>query len=193
MVKRAKLAAKKARKLLEGDKAAPAEAEGRGGPAPPQHIQRKLSRKVKFLERVAATKLSASKGGVAKKKKRKPSVALTDLSSLTASLNEAAGALDGGGGGGGGRRHAFGSSVGTQKGREQVAEVETARLQQVLAHPQFQANPLAAVASHLAATLPAAPPKPAGRQQQKDAATLRREKKKRRKERAREAAAMGGD
>lgn len=118
-------------------------------------------------------------------------MALTDLSSLTASLNEAAGTL--GGGGGGGRRHAFGAGVGTQKGREKVAEVETARLQQVLTHPQFQANPLAAVASHLAATVPAAPPKPAPRQQQKDAATLRREKKKRRKERAREAAAMGDD
>lgn len=83
--------------------------------------------------------------------------------------------------------------MGTQKGRERVAEVETARLQQVLTHPQFQANPLAAVVSHLTATVPAAPPKPAARQQQKDAATLRREKKKRRKERAREAAAMGDD
>lgn len=117
-------------------------------------------------------------------------MALTDLSSLTASLTEAAGAL---GSSSGGRRHAFGASVGTQKGREKVAEVETARLQQVLTHPQFQANPLAAVVSHLAATVPAAPPKPAARQQQKDAATLRREKKKRRKERAREAAAMGDD
>ena len=76
--------------------------------------------------------------------------------------------------------------------REKVAEVETQRLQAVLQHPQFQANPLAAVASHLAATLPAAPPPPSTGPQ-KDAATLRREKKKRRKERARQAAAMGDD
>ena len=73
-----------------------------------------------------------------------------------------------------------------------MAEVETQRMQAVLQHPQFQANPLAAVASHLAATLPAAPPPP-GKGPAKDAATLRREKKKRRKERAREAAAMGDD
>ncbi len=76
--------------------------------------------------------------------------------------------------------------------REKVAEVETQRLQAVLQHPQFQANPLAAVASHLAATLPAAPPPPSSGPA-KDAATLRREKKKRRKERARQAAAMGDD
>lgn len=33
-------------------------------------------------------------------------------------------------------------------------QVETQRMQQVLAHPDFQANPLAAIKSHLAATLP---------------------------------------
>lgn len=76
--------------------------------------------------------------------------------------------------------------------REKVAEVETQRLQAVLQHPQFQANPLAAVASHLAATLPAVPPPPT-KGPAKDAATLRREKKKRRKERARQEAAMGDD
>ena len=47
--------------------------------------------------------------------------------------------------------------MGTQRGRERVAVVETERLQQVLQHPQFMANPLAAITSHLAATLPAAP------------------------------------
>lgn len=111
-------------------------------------------------------------------------MALTDLASLTHSLNEAA--AEGSG------RRPFGAAVATQRGRERVAEVETQRLQAVLAHPQFLANPLAAVASHLAATLPAAPPPPSARPQ-KDAATLRREKKKRRRERAREAAAMGDD
>jgi len=122
-----------------------------------------------------------------KKKRKAPSVALTDLTTLTASLNEAAGALEAG------HKRQFGASVGTQRGREKVAEVETGRLQQVLAHPQFQANPLAAITSHLAATLPAAPPKPLPKGQQKDAAMLRREKKKRRKERAAAEAAMGDD
>jgi len=34
------------------------------------------------------------------------------------------------------------------------SQVETTRMQQVLAHPDFQANPLAAIRNHLAATLP---------------------------------------
>ena len=93
--------------------------------------------------------------------------------------------------GGAGRRQ-FGSSVGTQRGRMRVAEVETTRLQQVLQHPQFLANPLAAISSHLAATLPAVPAAPPSRQQlAKDPSTLRREKKKRRKQRAAAEAAMG--
>lgn len=44
-------------------------------------------------------------------------------------------------------------------------QLETQRLQQVLAHPEFQANPLAAIKNHLAATLPEpAPPKAQSRQ-----------------------------
>ena len=117
------------------------------------------------------------------KKKRQPSAALTNLDSLTASLHDAA--LEGA------SRRQFGHSVGTQRGRERVSVVETERLQQVLQHPQFMANPLAAITSHLAATLPAAP-QPASHQQLKDAATLRREKKKRRKERAAAEAAAAG-
>ena len=37
---------------------------------------------------------------------------------------------------------------------------ESARLQQVLANPQFQADPFAAIASHLAATMPPVPAAP---------------------------------
>lgn len=122
------------------------------------------------------------------KKKKRPSVALTDLASLTASLNEAAAGLEGCGP----QRRQFGRSVGTQRGRERVAAVEMQRLQQVLQHPQFVANPLAAVTSHLAATLPAAPPPPST-QAAKDPAQLRREKKKRRKERAAAGRAMADD
>ncbi|KAI3437695.1 hypothetical protein D9Q98_000144 [Chlorella vulgaris] len=190
MVKRAKLAAKKARKLLEGEKDAVPAAAQSDGPRPAPHIQRKLTRKVKFLERVAATKLSTSKGGVSKKKQKKaPSLALTNLASLTASLAEVAAEDDAEGPG----RRQFGRSVGTQKGRARVAEVESLRHQQVMQHPQFQLNPIAAIASHLAATLPPAPP-PSARQQAKDPAQLRREKKKRRKERAAGGAlAMGED
>ena len=47
------------------------------------------------------------------------------------------------------------------------SQVETRRMQQVLAHPDFQANPLAAIRNHLAATLPEpAPAKPQSRNKQ---------------------------
>jgi hypothetical protein len=121
-------------------------------------------------------------------KRKKPSVALTDLASLTASLAETAAELDASSAG----KRQLGRSVGTQRGRERVAQVESGRLQQVLAHPQFQADPLAAVASHLAATLPPPPQQPS-KQQLKDPAQLRREKKKRRKERAAAERAMTED
>lgn len=55
---------------------------------------------------------------------------------------------------------------------------------QVLAHPQFQADPIAAVASHLAATLPPAPPPPkpaadpARRRQQKQLQKQRRKERR---------------
>jgi hypothetical protein len=126
-----------------------------------------------------------------KKQKKAPSLALTNLASLTASLAEVAAEDDAEGPG----RRQFGRSIGTQKGRARVAEVESLRHQQVMQHPQFQLNPIAAIASHLAATLPAAPPPlPSARQQAKDPAQLRREKKKRRKERAAGGAlAMGED
>lgn len=44
--------------------------------------------------------------------------------------------------------------------RSACRDRETARLQQVLVHPQFQADPVAAVTAHLAATLPPPPPAP---------------------------------
>lgn len=37
---------------------------------------------------------------------------------------------------------------------------ESARLQQVVQHPEFQNDPLAAITSHLSATLPPPPPAP---------------------------------
>lgn len=41
---------------------------------------------------------------------------------------------------------------------------ETTRLQHVLAHPQFKADPIAAVTAHLAATMPPAPSAPKSKQ-----------------------------
>ena len=42
--------------------------------------------------------------------------------------------------------------------KNQCRNQESERMQQVLSHPQFQADPLAAIASHLEATLPPPPP-----------------------------------
>ncbi len=55
---------------------------------------------------------------------------------------------------------------------------------QVLAHPQFRADPIAAISSHLAATLPPTPPPPkapadpAKRKQQKQLAKQRRKERR---------------
>ena len=51
---------------------------------------------------------------------------------------------------------------------------ESERLQQVLKHPQFQADPIAAIASHLQATMP---PPPAPPRPQMDARQKRQQKK----------------
>ena len=68
-----------------------------GGPAPPQHLQRKVLRRVRFLEKVAAARpVLAPRGGGARKRRgrrgsAKPSgLAALDLglSSLAASLGE---------------------------------------------------------------------------------------------------------
>jgi hypothetical protein len=56
----------------------------------------------------------------------------------------------------------------TGEGIGHCRDRETVRLQQVLVHPQFAADPVSAVTAHLAATLLPAPPapKPARKQQQ---------------------------
>ena len=101
------------------------------------------------------------------------SAALGDLSTLSASLTEAGEAK---------QQRQFGESVGTSRARAKVAEVESGRLAAVLAHPTFQADPLAAVTSHLAATLPQPPAATGGprRKLSENEAKARRREKKRR-------------
>lgn len=122
-----------------------------------------------------------------RKKKRQPSAALNSLPLLSEVLAEVAAEREGaaaGGVGAGGRpkRRQLGTSVGSLRARDRVAEKEAPRMQQVMQHPQFQANPIAAIASHLSATLPPPPPPQrlvtAEEQQQ-----LRRDKKWRQRQR----------
>lgn len=134
----------------------------RGGPAPPAHVQRKVSRKVQFLQKVAQTNLALRKdqGGVQKKsrKGRKP---LPDLSTLADTLNDilTSGDMAGKASGGTGQTRVPGASVKSNKERAAITLKETERLQRVLHHPQYQSNPLLAIANHLNATLPPPPTK----------------------------------
>lgn len=113
-------------------------------------------------------------------KKRQPSASLGSLGLLGESLAEAvaarAAAVSG-------RPRQLGASVGTLRARERVAAAEAPRMQAVLSHPQFQANPIAAIASHLSATLPPPPPPPAVCSKAEQQAR-RREKKRRQRQRA---------
>ncbi len=107
-----------------------------------------------YAELTANRPPQSTSAGVQKKKKRRPSVALSNLKSLAESLQEAAKKAAARG------QREEGAAVGTLRARERIVKEESQRLQAVLQHPQFQADPLAAIASHLEATLPPPPPPP---------------------------------
>jgi len=102
-------------------------------PKPAEHLQRKVLRRVRFLEKVAAARprpALAPSGGVRKKKRRRPphgrAAQLPDLSTLAASLADTAHDLE--------RRKAAprkGLGVGGAKARSRIVTAETRRLQQV--------------------------------------------------------------
>jgi hypothetical protein len=138
--------------------------EERQGPTPPAHVQRKLARKVKFLDRVASSKVKALAAvkSLKKRTQRKKKV-LPSLDTLAESLRlvdaaaqqetaKEAGKPD----------H---TRVTSAKGRMHAVAKESSRLQQVLSHPQFQANPLLAITNHLNASLPPPPAQPKHPQQ----------------------------
>lgn len=154
------------------------------GPAPPSHLQKKITRKVKFLEKVAANQPpKVAGGGVAKKRSKKPKTPLPSLASLAGTLDEMLGApaaaagakrrasagaaaasgADNSAAAGSRRDPRAGSGVGTARVRTVIQQKESARLKQVLAHPQFIADPFAAVMNHLNATLPPPPERPAAK------------------------------
>lgn len=164
----------KATKVRKEAKEHAGSAQAQQGPSPPGHVKKKVTKKLHFLERVADSKQQAlaARSVIRKKKhksKAKQAKALPDLSSLAELLAE----VD----------HKQQQQQqdpkqqqqpeqqsNTHKGRTEqitgskarriVTQTETARLQQVLAHPDFKANPLAAIKNHLAATLPEPAPQP---------------------------------
>ncbi len=123
----------------------------------PKHLQRKIARKVGFLDRVAATSsVGLTKGsGVSKRKKSKHAdvgAALANLSSLGGALDEAgreaAAAADAQRAAG---KRVFGEGVKSARARTVIQNSETARMRMVLQHPVFKADPLQAITHHLQA------------------------------------------
>ncbi|KAL6771405.1 hypothetical protein ACKKBG_A26235 [Auxenochlorella protothecoides x Auxenochlorella symbiontica] len=148
------------------------------GSAVPAHVQRKVNKKVSFLKKLstaaAAKQLKPTSSGV--KKRRRPSVALSNYSALA----EALGADPSPSSRSGSGPRQRGKGVKTLKTRAALGKSEAERLKSVLSNPVFQADPLAAVRSHLEATLPSAPPPAAPTI---PPAQRRKEKKARRKQR----------
>lgn len=191
MVKsRAKTVQKKLQKLKQAQARNGSTRTEVEGPAPPKRVKEKLTKKVKFLQKVAdskprklgVTKAGLGKHGSGKRRRQGRPSTLTDLSTLMEGLQAAsheaeAGAAE--------QLRRKGQSVTSQRGRARVLEQEAGRLQQVLHHPQFIADPLAAVRTHLSATLPEAPPASARGSRagagSQEAKLPRSEKKKRQK------------
>ena len=96
-----------------------------------------------------------------KRKKKAPGVALGDLSALGLTLGEIQRNLPAARAPKKPRGPRKGLGTGGLRARERLNDSESQRLAAVVAHPTFQADPLAAIASHLGSTLP--PPPPPGR------------------------------
>lgn len=154
------------------------ESSGNGPPVasrPAQAAKRHKKRK-EFLKKIALNQPAVRlKDGGIKKKQRKPGKPLPDLSALAASLEEVATKP-------GQPRKAKGQSVGTLKQRAALVVQESARLQAVLQHPQFQQDPLKAITMHLNATLaPRTAIADAPKSRDQHGKQDRKEKKRRRK------------
>uniref|UniRef100_A0A7S1X502 Ribosome biogenesis protein SLX9 n=1 Tax=Tetraselmis chuii TaxID=63592 RepID=A0A7S1X502_9CHLO len=156
----------------------------RGGPQASAKLQKKVERKTNFLARVATSAVVAS-GAVKKKKssgKRKAvSKALADFSSLDDVLKEINHpGKEGAEGGSKARKDGMG--VGACKKRMKITRKENERMQMVMGHPQYKANPLSAITSHLQAVLPSqAPPKQSaktGKPANQNGSAKRKQKKK---------------
>ena len=130
------------------------------GLAMPAHLSKKLDRRIKFVKQIKKSSIAslAARGSLQKpRKRRKKSQALNSLDTLTDALDTASAEVQQAAV----RRHKL-AGRGESKKRTKITSQETERLQQVLAHPQYQADPFTAIQSHLQATLPPAPlPKPA--------------------------------
>mmetsp|Transcript_8509 Transcript_8509/g.24408 ORF Transcript_8509/g.24408 Transcript_8509/m.24408 type:complete len:188 (+) Transcript_8509:228-791(+) len=125
------------------------------GRQPSKRLKSKVDRKMNFIARVATSAISVS-GGVNKKKttaKRKVSKALADMSSLDEVLKGIS--SSGASAKRPGKRAGTGlTGAGQSRARMTITKKENSRLQTVINHPHYKAQPLSAIMSHLQATLP---------------------------------------
>ncbi|GAX73553.1 hypothetical protein CEUSTIGMA_g1004.t1 [Chlamydomonas eustigma] len=186
-----KLGGGKRYKAAEKAKAQGAPAPGWEGPAPPKHLQRKISKKVNFLDKVAQSKAAAlsAKPVIHKKVPMKTALDLSSLSGIIGelgpSLNQQSQQKSLMNSRGNvkslnkekARRvrgpatdktvtaeklpikscRVFGQAVGTLRVRKMIMAQEKERVQQVVAHPMYQLDPITAITNHLTATLPPRP------------------------------------
>ncbi|XP_024359792.1 uncharacterized protein [Physcomitrium patens] len=114
-------------------------------------VKRKMAKQIRFLNKLEETQrvLSAQKKNFKKKRKsQKTGRALNDLSSLSEFLPSITASTT----------TTTSSKVLRSKAKQTIVTNETKQLAAVLSHPQFKANPFAAIQQHLTTTLP--PPLP---------------------------------
>lgn len=133
------------------------------------------------------------------KKRKKAAKTLASLDSLAAELNHITTATAGAGAGDGSNSSSGGklseqqaalvlkgkgtkSSIKRSKARMAVSVTESSRLQKVLQHPAYKADPVQAVLNHLANTLPAAPAPAAPARQHKQQQQQQQQRKKKKKQ-----------
>jgi len=112
-------------------------------------VKRKMDKQLRFLSKLQETqRVLSAKKTISKKRRRSQSgKTLNDLSSLAEFLP----AL------GTPTTAAPPTKILRSKAKQKIVVNETKQLAAVLAHPQFQSNPFAAIQQHLIATLPPTP------------------------------------
>lgn len=116
-------------------------------------LKRKMEKQLKFTDKLQKShdEALAAKTTLAKKrKKKKAGITLGNLQSLVDDLPDSKGPA-----GAGVRSLKLAPKVLRSRARTKLLTSETERMAAVLAHPTFKANPVAAITSHLQATIAA--------------------------------------
>lgn len=128
--------------------------DGRDPKSERASVKRKMAKQMRFLNKLEETQrvLSAKKTISKKRRKSQTGKTLNDLSSLSEFLPSVTSSTT-----------ATTTKILRSKAKQKIVTDETKQLAAVLAHPQFKANPFAAIQQHLATTIPAPTPEPAAK------------------------------